>query len=146
MLHTSFAWGMEFGWYLDYIHCLLRIRDKHCCRQLRPPTVRYLHPPLDSGALLYHGAVFQLNFGHLNIGNLDFIPAWIMVQSRPNLREESFLSTFGEVMLLHLMPLLQFCQSCLHRFWSCGTTQQVVGDVGVIASKNICGPVKAVIR
>ena len=104
------------------------------------------HPSLDSGALLYHGAVFQLNFGHLNIGNLDFIPAWIMVQSRPNLREESFLSTFGEVMLLHLMSLLQFCQSCLHRFWSCGTTQQVVGDVGVIASKNICGPVKAVIR
>ena len=69
--------------------------------KLRPPCLRLplVLDPFD------HGAVFYLNFDHLNIGSLaNFrFHAWWVMEAIPNVLEEAFLSTFGEVMLLSLM-------------------------------------------
>ncbi len=121
------------------------LRDKSCCHQTSA-TIAYTLLWIRSWISFDHGAAFYLNFDHLNIGRLAFVRAWWVVEAIPNVLEEAFLSTFREVMLLSLMQLLQFSKSCLHQFCSSGTSHQVVWNVGVITSKDICRPVETVMR
>ena len=68
------------------------------------------------------------------------------METVPNHLKKSLLSSLAKMMLLYLVFLLEVCESFLHRCWSSSTTQEMVGDVGVVSCKDICRSIEELPR